>query len=208
MKSTLVLALAACGSPKDRPAPVKGDSNQATKSECAEYAKKTADLMYVGFERGSHGMAPYVKPEFVTAFAAPVTAYCVEHLPKDHVQCVAKATSAADADRCPLDPATKDAMKPVLSQVTKDAIQNVTSLPATDAECHAAATVVLTSMQAAASASPGAKLPTQEQIAALCIRDRWTADFVRCTATNGVDCKATPNVKPGLVQLVKDAQVK
>ncbi len=163
--------------------------------------------MYVGFERGAHGMAQYIKPEILKAIATPLVPYCIEHLPVDHVRCIGAATTATDADRCALDPAIQTALQPVLQQVTKDAIATTSDLPATDIECRAAAKAIILSMQADLAQHPGAKLPTQDQLAALCVADHWTADYVRCTAAGGTsECTAKPNVESGIQKLVRDAQ--
>jgi hypothetical protein len=185
-----------------------GSSKRATptREACTTYAQRTAELMYVGFERGSHGMGPYIKKEFIAAVATPLVPYCLEHLPPKHVTCVGSAATAADADLCLVDGALKVAMTPVLQQLVKDA-SKVADLPATATECQAAAKVVLAAMQPATGVV-AMKLPAQEQIAALCVADHWTADFVRCTAANGVDCKATDNVKPGITKLVRETQLR
>jgi hypothetical protein len=189
----LALALSACGSSKN---------NATANDACVAYAQRTAELMYVGFERGAHGMAQYVKPEFVAAVATPLAPYCREHVPAEHAACVAAAKTASDADACALDPARMAETTKFLRELVLNAAE-VANLPATESECRAAGAEAVRQMQVAAAMT---KLPSSDQVAALCVHDRWTADYARCTAAKQRDCLAKPEVKAGVQKLLADLQ--
>ncbi len=158
--------------------------------------------MFIGFERGAHGMAQYIKPEFVAALATPLAPYCREHLPAEHARCVAAAKSASDADACALEPARMAETTAFLRELLVKAAE-VANLPATESECRAAAAEAVRQMQVAAAAT---KLPSVDQVAALCVHDRWTADYTRCTAAKQHDCLAKPEVRAGVEKLLADQQ--
>ncbi len=199
----LAILVLGCGSSKtDGPA---ARADQPPRESCVAYAKRTAELMYVGFERGGHGMAQYIEPEFTTAVSTPLVPYCMDHLPADHVRCVSTAATAQAADACLLDPAIQAPMNAFLRTLVKEAA-NVAELPASEAECRGAAVEAVKAMRAGVAALPGAKVPTIDQVAALCVRDKWTADYVRCTVANGKSCLSKPNVKAGVTKLVTDVQ--